>query len=220
MSVIVFLGLKGGAGTTGAAMRALQQHGAQGAVDLDLVHGDLAPRLGVCGSTSIADLAALAAGDVTTEHLDAVSYPVPGGAVVVPSPATPELAEIVTPAHVERVLDMLAARGSVVVDAGSRIDVAVLAACRRATRIVLVARADAACARQCGVVRDLLARAGAGALVEASLPGVPRRRAERWASDVSVAVATAGRVEARRRARTLVPALGALVRREAHAIDG
>lgn len=185
--VTVFLGLKGGVGTTAAVVRQVRAARAPlVAVDLDLAHGDLAQRLGVETSSTIADLCILEDGELDTLQIGAVRYPVPRSpASVVPSPSSPELAEVLTSGRVAEVLQILSGQAAVIVDGGSRIDVPVLHSCLLADRVVLVARSDSSCLRMAALVGDLLDRAGARAPRFLLVRG-RRRAASAFAAEIAL----------------------------------
>jgi len=164
-------------------------------VDLDLAGGDLAWRLGVDGvSATIADLVVLAPKDITSRELLPVSYEVPGlrGAVVVPSPAHPEVAETVEFDHAIGVLDAAQTEfEQILVDGGSGMSSAVLAACVRADHITVVTSADLFSQRQVRLLLNLLERAGARATVRlAPARGSRRRSVKAFARTLGVSLET------------------------------
>lgn len=166
--IVSYVGVKGGVGTTGAALADAKRRGGL-AVDLDLAHGDLARRAGIDARSSLTDLAVLDANQLSDHHLDIVTYHHDRVALVA-SPATVELAELIDPVLVAAVLDLGGRRGEMVVDCGSRIDVRVLVALRAADEIVLVTRADDSCRLQLSRLLDLLDRAAVSARVSLHAP--------------------------------------------------
>lgn len=181
----LFLGLTAAADTVGVVRReALYRSGRVVAVDLDLYHGQLASRLGVDGSTStIVDAAALDSAEIDPQVAAAVCYPAPGrdGLVVVPSPAHPELADILEPRALAALLHALGSRGSLVIDAGSVLTAPVLTACVLAHEVVLVGPASPFSIRQAAVLDDVLRRAGIHAPRSVYVPGARGRDRRRMA---------------------------------------
>lgn len=188
--LVLLLGAKGGVGTTAVVVSEARRSpsGTCVTVDLDLVHGDLAHRLGVAVTTTIADLAPVCRDHVTPSHLAAITYRDAAGVGVVPSPARAELSELVTPAAVTALLTAMLATSRVLVDAGSRVDATILAAMRLATTIVLVARPDDVCHTQLVHLHDLIRRAGVTCDVRLCLPRSRARRAAAMAMSLGVAL--------------------------------
>ena len=187
MTTTVFIGMCGGVGTTDTALDHARRSRAT-IVDMDLVHGAVAHRCGVAASRTIADLASLADSDLTADQVAALVYDTPDLRIIA-SPGSPELAEIVPASLVGHLLELLVMRGTVVVDGGSRIDTCVLAAMRAAGEVVLIARADAFCARQVRATVQLLERAGvSGCPILVRVPQSSRRTELSFAAGVGLAV--------------------------------
>lgn len=187
MTTTVFLGVCGGAGTTTAALDHARRLRAT-VVDMDLVHGSVAYRCGVSARRTIADLASLGDGDLTPGQVAALVYDV-AGIRLVASPASPELAEIVPARLTRQLVELLAVRGAVVVDGGSRLDTCVLAALRAADDVVLVARADAFSAERVRTTVRLCERAGLSHCpIQVRVPGANRRTESSFAAGVGLTV--------------------------------
>ena len=160
MSMITFIGLAGGVGTTTLALSAARACRLAVLVDLDLAGGDAAYRAGLHPSTSIADVAVLDPDHLDQSHIAALTFPLTEGSGLIASPAHPLLAERLPTAAVERVLDLCAPGGTVVVDAGGQLTAAAVVALARSTTVVLVGRNDDWCVRQVAIHRELLAGSG------------------------------------------------------------
>jgi MinD-like ATPase involved in chromosome partitioning or flagellar assembly len=165
--IIVVCGVAGGVGVTSLAAwltRTYARRGSAVGVDLDLWTGDLAERMGLRDqpTTTIADIAAVPAHALHASHVRTVVWGNPDqGGEVVPSPAHPELAEIIPASHVACLLAELRVQSTVIVDAGSRCDERTLAACTMASAIVMCSRSRADLERRAArSFRDTLERAG------------------------------------------------------------
>lgn len=152
-TVITVIGPRGGAGKTLVAIN-LAAALAQGEnrpvslVDLSLQFGDLGVLLRVNHPSSVIDFvhACSARADggwmgpaPDDDWWESVLYRAPFGADVLQAAHVPEYAELVTPAHVDALLDSLRQRSSfIVVDTSAYITDAVLRAVESADRILLV----------------------------------------------------------------------------------
>ena len=111
-------------------------------IDLDLQFGDVASALGLQPEVSFADAA------LSIDSLDATSLKAhltvhPGNLYVLCAPGTPNEADALTTAHVERVLELLIKSFKfVVIDTASGLDENTLAALEYATDLVLLSATD------------------------------------------------------------------------------
>lgn len=134
---------KGGVGTTTIAVNVAVAHaqtrpGRVLIIDLDLQFGQVATHLNVTPRQTIADLVRDEPSQREPELLRTYVTHHPSGLDVLGAPGSPELAELVVPDHVGRVLDTaLLAYEAVVVDAGSTLDERSLAVLE-AAEVVLV----------------------------------------------------------------------------------
>jgi pilus assembly protein CpaE len=119
---------KGGVGTTTIAVNIAVAHaesrpGRVLIIDLDLQFGQVATHLNVTPRQTIADLVRDEPSQREPELLRTYVSHHPSGLDVLAAPGSPELAELVSPEHVGRVLDTaLLAYDAVVVDTGSALD--------------------------------------------------------------------------------------------------
>jgi len=141
--LIVIYGGKGGVGksviATNLACGIAKEMGARVAlVDLDLQFGDLGVLLNLPQSQSIIDVVEnIAHADL--QYITDVMAEGPVGIRVLTTAPNPELADLVTPEHVERILSTLrTAYDFVVVDTSSHLGDVTLAALDMASRILLV----------------------------------------------------------------------------------
>lgn len=134
---------KGGAGTTTIAVNvavahALSRPGQVLIVDLALQFGQVATHLNVTPRQTIADLARDEQSQREPELFRTYAAHHPSGLELLAAPGSPELAETVTPAHVQRILQTaLIAYDAVVVDAGSALDERSMVALEGAEVVVL-----------------------------------------------------------------------------------
>ncbi len=134
---------KGGVGTTTIAVNVAVAHaiprpGRVLIIDLDLQFGQVATHLNVIPKQTIADLTRDEQSQREPELLRTYAAHHASGLEILAAPGSPELADLVTPAHVERILETaLLAYEAVVVDAGSTLDDRSLAALERAEVVVL-----------------------------------------------------------------------------------
>jgi pilus assembly protein CpaE len=135
---------KGGVGTTTIAVNVAVAHaitrpGRVLIVDLDLQFGQVATHLNVTPRQTVADLARDEQSQREPELLRTyATRHEASGLDVLAAPGSPELADLVTAAHVERILETaLLAYEAVVVDAGSTLDERSLAALEGAEVVLL-----------------------------------------------------------------------------------
>jgi pilus assembly protein CpaE len=139
---------KGGVGTTTIAVNVAVAHaiarpGRVLIVDLDLQFGQVATHLNVTPRQTIADLARDDQSQREPDLFRTYAASHSSGLDLLAAPGSPELAEVVTPAHVERILQTaLLAYDAVVVDAGSVLDERSLMALEGAEVVVLPVYAE------------------------------------------------------------------------------
>lgn len=165
-AVVTVFGPKGGSGkTTVAILLAAAAGGAAPGtcafVDLDLETPDATALLQADAGPDLVDLLPSLAGDEPVPELRLSPWP-RGGFDVLPGPARPELAALVRPEHVQRLLARLRARYRLtVVDTCGRLgDDATCAALEAADRILLVVTPEPTSVRRAAVALDLLGRIG------------------------------------------------------------
>jgi Flp pilus assembly CpaE family ATPase len=189
--VVVFMGCKGGVGTTRAAVNAARScSGSATLVDLDLEHGNCALELGINPTATIANLeVGSEVVEIDSSMVRAVTWKVDDSLSCIPSPSSSELAESVSPRTVETLVELLIEAGeSIVIDGGSRCSAAVLAALRFATDIVFVARCDRACEQRVAYLIDLFSRAEVEAPFRVVLPQESRSSAKRFGSYAGIPI--------------------------------
>ncbi len=134
---------KGGSGTTTVAVNVAVAHAAGRPgrvliVDLDLQFGQVATLLNVTPTRTIADLARDDQSQREPELLKTYATHHESGLDVLAAPGSPELADLVTEAHVIRIFETaLLAYDAVVIDAGSNLDARTLAALDAADTILI-----------------------------------------------------------------------------------
>jgi pilus assembly protein CpaE len=134
---------KGGVGTTTIAVNVGVAHAATRPgrvliVDLDLQFGQVATHLNVIPRQTIADLVRDEQSQREPELLRTYANHHASGLDILAAPGSPELADLVTPQHVERILETaLAAYDAIVIDAGSTLDDRSLAALEAAEMVLL-----------------------------------------------------------------------------------
>jgi pilus assembly protein CpaE len=140
---VVFYGGKGGVGTSVLAVNLAcafaRETGARVAlVDLDLQFGDLGVLLNLPQTQSISDLVD-AIDTIDQDFVADVMSTGPAGIRVLPAATSPELADLVTPEHVEKILGLLRTMFDfVVVDTSSHLGDVTLAALDTASSVILV----------------------------------------------------------------------------------
>jgi pilus assembly protein CpaE len=160
--LIVCFSPKGGVGTTlisvNIATIAAQLHpGRTLLVDLDLQFGQVATHLNLAIHHSLADLARdeEALRDIDLMRTYITSHD--SGLQVLTAPGSPELAQLVTAKHVERLLATAAgAFDVVVIDAGSTLDERTLTVFEQADCIVLPLVAELGCLKALSTMLDFL----------------------------------------------------------------
>lgn len=134
---------KGGVGTTTIAVNVGVAHAATRPgrvliIDLDLQFGQVATHLNVIPRQTIADLVRDEQSQREPELFRTYANHHESGLDVLAAPGSPELADLVTPQHVERILETaLAAYDAIVIDAGSTLDDRSLAALEAAEMVLL-----------------------------------------------------------------------------------
>ncbi|MGH2513111.1 MAG: AAA family ATPase [Candidatus Limnocylindrales bacterium] len=157
---------KGGAGTTTlatnvATVMAERRPGRVAILDLDLQFGQVATHLNVRPRQTIADLARDDQSRRDIELIRTYAATTSYGLAVFAAPASPELAETVSVAHVEELLSTTcAAYESVVVDAGSYLDERSLSVLERAEGVVIPIYPDIAALKAVHVLIDYLNETG------------------------------------------------------------
>ena len=157
---------KGGVGTTTiavnvAAMAAMRRPGGVVLIDLDLQFGGVATHLNLTPRQTIADITREPAALREPELLRSYASQHSSGLHVLAAPASPELAELVTPNHVEQLLNVaLEAYDQVVVDAGSYLDERVMTVLERAETVVLPVYPEIAALKSMHALLDYLNEAG------------------------------------------------------------
>ena len=141
--LVVFYGGKGGVGTSVLAVNLAcvlaREAGARVAlVDLDLQFGDVGVLLNLPQTQSISDLVA-AIDQVDADFVSDVMADGPAGIRVLPAATSPELADLVAPEHVQKVLELLRTMFDfVVVDTSSNLGDVTLTALDMASNVILV----------------------------------------------------------------------------------
>jgi pilus assembly protein CpaE len=140
---VVFYGGKGGVGTsvlaTNLACALAQETGARVAlVDFDLQFGDVGVLLNLPQTQSISDLVD-AIDIIDQDFIGDVMSTGPAGVRVLPAATSPELADLVRPEHVQKILGLLRTMFDfVVVDTSSHLGDITLAALDTASSVILV----------------------------------------------------------------------------------
>lgn len=161
--IVALFGTKGGVGrtTVGVNLAVALQRKLQGRValvDADFFFGDIALHLGLSPSHTILDLISRI-DRIDEEVLDQVLIPHSSGLRVLISPRDPEDVELITPAHLSRLLDILAAHFDyVVVDCQGIYDERTLTTLERADAILLLIKPEVACVKNMAVFSELAAK--------------------------------------------------------------
>ncbi len=141
--IIAVFGAKGGVGKTTMAVSlalAIRLRTRQRViiVDADLTFGDIAVHLNIAPTRSIVDI--VRSGDeIEREMVNQVLLPHPSGLQALLAPPRPEEAELVSPDHITRILDLLAVSADyVVVDCQTSYDDRTLSVFDRADHVLLV----------------------------------------------------------------------------------
>ncbi len=141
--LVVFYGGKGGVGTSvlaaNLACALAREAGARVAlVDLDLQFGDVGVLLNLPQTQSISDLVA-AIDQVDADFVNDVMADGPAGIRVLPAATSPELADLVAPEHVHKILELLRTMFDfIVVDTSSNLGDVTLTALDMASNVILV----------------------------------------------------------------------------------
>ena len=141
--LFVLYGGKGGVGksviaTNLACSLAKETGGRVGLIDLDLQFGDLGVLLNLPQTQSISDVVE-AIDQVDPDFLADIMSDGPGGIKVLPTAPSPELADLVTPEHVTKILtEARKAFDFVVIDTSAHLGDITLTALDMATRVLLI----------------------------------------------------------------------------------
>lgn len=148
--VTAIVGAKGGVGTSTVALMAAAQLARRARtclVDLDVRGGDLAAMANLSVRHSITDLVDIAA-EVSAREISEVTYPLPGGIVLLPAPDHGEAGEAMTEATTRQIISMLRYQFDyVILDCGSRLDDIQAMALDSADQMFVVATPDAPAVR-------------------------------------------------------------------------
>ena len=164
--LVVVYSPKGGTGTTTIATNiaaAIAQRKPERVilVDLNLQFGQAATHLNITPRQTLADAVRDDAAMREPELLRTYATRHESGLFVLPAPASPELADMVTPRHVEQILAGLVQMfDAVVVDAGSYLDERVLIAFEQADAVVLNVYPEMAALKAMHTLLDYLNEAG------------------------------------------------------------
>lgn len=165
--LVAFCSPKGGVGTTTIAVNvatflAARMPGEVAILDLDTGFGQVATHLNVKPRLTLADLAQDESAMAEPELLRSYAERADPGLHVIAAPANPEFGRLVTPAHVERILNTaLVAFQALVVDAGSSFDERVLAVLDRAEVVVVPIAPDVGALKALHAFLEFLTEQGA-----------------------------------------------------------
>lgn len=157
---------KGGVGTTTIAVNiavvaAARRPGQVVLLDLDLQFGGVATHLNLTPKQTLAEVTREPAALREPELLRSYATHHSSGLHVIAAPGSPELAELVTPDHIEQLLNVaLDAYELVIVDAGSNLDERVMTVFERAETVVLPVYAEIAALKSMHALLDYLNEAG------------------------------------------------------------
>lgn len=163
---VVCFSPKGGVGTTTiavniAATAAMRRPGQVVLIDLDLQFGGVATHLDLTPPHTLADVAREPAALREPELLRSYATQHASGLHVLAAPSSPALAELVTPTHVEQLLNVaLEAYDLVVVDAGSHLDERVMTAFERADTVILPVYPEISALKSMHALLDYLSETG------------------------------------------------------------
>ena len=141
--VLLVYSPKGGTGCSTVAINlaiALQQVSSKkvALVDASLQFGDVAVLLDLRGNRSIADAVAQI-DTLDAETLGAIMAPHQSGVKVLPAPAAPEMAEVVTPDHLKTIIGLLRRQFAyIVLDTWRHLDDIILSSMELADRVLVV----------------------------------------------------------------------------------
>lgn len=181
MSCTVFMGLRGGVGTTRAAISATRASSSNAALlDLDVMHPAAARMLGISsGGRTLADVLQQSEG-MWGSSRDAWMVTPDGSIVVSPSSQLEEADHIDDEFAIEIIDELVGAGYAVVVDAGSHCGVAVIGALTRATCVVLVVGHDNRGSDRIDSVRTFIASINSGVHVEVFGGAAQRQSRASW----------------------------------------
>ena len=146
--VIVFAAAKGGSGTTSLAVNtalilAEMAPGNVAIADLDMFHGQVSTHLDIYARSSTAALAREDPSNLTPEMLQEAGRQHPSGLMVFGGPYRPDELFSVTSQHLAGLVDQLrTVFGTVVIDAGSTLDMRALDVVQRADNVALIITPD------------------------------------------------------------------------------
>ncbi len=157
---------RGGVGTTTIAtnmamVAARQKPDRVVLVDLHLQFGQVATHLNLTPKQSIADVAREEAAMREPEHLRTYAARHDSGLHVLAAPTSPEMAELVTAEHIDKILStLLEAYDQVVIDAGSWLDERTMTVFEHAETVVLTVCPDISALKAVHSLLDYLNEAG------------------------------------------------------------
>ena len=157
---------KGGVGTTTIATNIAMSLAARHPdrvvlIDLDLQFGQAATHLNLEPRQTLADVVRDEAALRESELLRTYSMRHDSGLHLLPSPPSPELSELVEPAHINQLLEtILDSYDSVVIDAGSTLDERTMAVFEHADSVIIPVYPEIAALKAVHALLDYLAEAG------------------------------------------------------------
>lgn len=157
---------KGGVGTTtiatNIAMSLAMRHPDRVVlIDFDLQFGQAATHLNLEPRQSLADVVRDEAALREAELLRTYSMRHDSGLHLLPSPPSPELSELIEPAHVNQLLEtILGSYDAVVIDAGSTLDERTMAVFEHADSVIIPVYPEIAALKAVHALLDYLAEAG------------------------------------------------------------
>jgi pilus assembly protein CpaE len=164
--IVAVFSPKGGVGTTTIATNialsvATRRPDRVVLIDLDLQFGQAATHLNLEPRQTLADVVRDEAALREAELLRTYAMRHDSGLHLLASPPSPELSELITPAHVGQLLEtILGSYDSVVIDAGSTLDERTMAVFEHADSVVLPVYAEIAALKAVHALLDYLAEAG------------------------------------------------------------
>jgi pilus assembly protein CpaE len=164
--MVVCFSPKGGVGTTTIAVNiavaaAARRPDQVALIDMDLQFGGVATHLNLTPAHTLADVVREPAALREPELLRSYATHHSSGVHVLAAPATPELAELVTPEHVGPLFDVaLEGYQLVVVDAGSHLDERVMTAFEAADTVVLPVYPEISALKSMHALLEYLSEAG------------------------------------------------------------
>ncbi len=164
--IVAVFSPKGGVGTTTISVNvamaaALRAPGRVGLLDLDLQFGQAATHLNIQPRQTIADLVRDEQGLSEPELLRTYATAHAEGLQVLPSPGLPELADAITPEHVERILETAPGTfDQIIVDAGSALDERTMQVFEAATTVIIPVLPEIADLKAVHSLIDYLTEAG------------------------------------------------------------